>query len=310
MKQNKTKPRLHVVTMASNLSTPNLQYLRLSTEIAGANLRVLTGNIEEKFSYKHKIHAYYKYLSNSSDLQPDDIVLLIDAYDVIIYPSILSVIQRLDDNYKNKIIFCAEYGIYPEMIGPALYAYSEKDSRSLPRFLNSGCIISRVQDLRFMMNYANEFAEIIDDDQQILIRFALEYPDLIYIDRKQEFFFTGYRSIVRGSIIDISPLFEVSIQETGYPRQNQTGLIIASHFNNMMSYSNAYYQHISNYMNIIQSFYSNEDGLLLQEAMRCYHRGDKEAARKYLNHPIVRAHRMSRREGEDITKILESKLNS
>jgi hypothetical protein len=286
--------KLYVVTMASNTSSTNLQYLRLSAEIAGVDLQVLISDSSEgKFSYRHKIHAYHKYLS-SSLLMEDDIVVFIDAYDVLVYPSILNSIIRLDNHQSLKpIIFCAEYGIYPELIGPVLI-YPSTNDLSRPRFLNSGCILGRVKELRFMTSYAYRMADIVDDDQQILVRFVLEHPDLVHIDSQGDFFFTGYRSMVRGSKIIISPLLEVSVivLVDGHEEQ-QNSSIIASHFNNMKSYEYAYYQHVRSFMDVIQRYYSGEDGSLLLQAMRHYHLGDIKTARQLVNHPIVSRNRTS-----------------
>lgn len=72
--------------------------------------------------YTTKMEHYYDYLMNDKgkdkdeERSDDDIVLLIDAYDVLVFPHIHKIDQVI---YKSKtpILFCSEAGIYVEYAG-------------------------------------------------------------------------------------------------------------------------------------------------------------------------------------------------
>jgi hypothetical protein len=70
--------------------------------------------------YTSKITAYYNYLVRDEKKYPtrneNDIILLVDAYDVLFFPQIRHVDQVLLHS-KTPIIFCSESGIYPEFAG-------------------------------------------------------------------------------------------------------------------------------------------------------------------------------------------------
>lgn len=44
-----------------------------------------------------------------------------------------------------------------------------------------------------MYEYVSLYSQYMRDDQQIMIRFALTYPDMVSIDMKQDYFITGYK---------------------------------------------------------------------------------------------------------------------
>jgi hypothetical protein len=46
----------------------------------------------------------------------DDIVLLMDAYDVLVFPALANAAKVLADS-PSPLLFCAERGVYPEFAG-------------------------------------------------------------------------------------------------------------------------------------------------------------------------------------------------
>ncbi len=73
-------------------------------------------------SHADKMNAYYAYLfpsaetSTSGCLPDDDIVVFLDAYDVVLLPHIANV-DRVMAQSETPILYCAEAGIYPEYSG-------------------------------------------------------------------------------------------------------------------------------------------------------------------------------------------------
>jgi hypothetical protein len=52
--------------------------------------------------------------------EDDDIVLFMDAYDVLVFPALANAAKMLADS-PTPILFCAERGIYPEFQGTVKY---------------------------------------------------------------------------------------------------------------------------------------------------------------------------------------------
>jgi len=68
---------------------------------------------EVYLDYRDKIVSYYNAL-NDADWSDDDIVMLLDAYDVIMLPESLEFPWRLSHS-SHPIMFCGERGIYPDI---------------------------------------------------------------------------------------------------------------------------------------------------------------------------------------------------
>ena len=67
--------------------------------------------------FSDKIKYYYFYLSalyKTSTNPYNDIVVIMDAYDVLLLPSIRKV-REVMSRSATPILFCAENGIYPEV---------------------------------------------------------------------------------------------------------------------------------------------------------------------------------------------------
>lgn len=60
-------------------------------------------------------------------IHEDDIVVLIDAYDVLLFPAARRI-PRTIGVFSTPIVFCAENGIYPEFASPWFYARGSRDN--------------------------------------------------------------------------------------------------------------------------------------------------------------------------------------
>ena len=79
--------------------------------------------------YSSKTDAYWNYLQNSTGahtrpagdlaaepVPDDDLVLFVDAYDVLVFPAIANAAKIMAES-PSPLLFCAERGIYPEFTG-------------------------------------------------------------------------------------------------------------------------------------------------------------------------------------------------
>ena len=196
--------------MASDPSHPGLATLRLSAQLAGISLRVL-GLGEPYATYDDKLKKYYMYLGEAF-VGDDDIVVLFDSYDVILFPQIRKI-HTMFAAGPTPVIACGgrlllaytvllsvvrhltfssvENGIYPEPYSPWLYAqgltFSDRSQRFISdrgqaRFLNSGCLAGRAVDMRNMLNQVYVDMHFMKDDQQAIVRYLLSRPHILSVD--------------------------------------------------------------------------------------------------------------------------------
>jgi hypothetical protein len=198
-----TRYRTHFYTVASHNNT-ELQNLEFTARLAGVELKVL-GIGKEYTSWLQKLEWYVETLLDDSnnDIADDDIVVMMDAYDVLLSP----MIRRLGEHVSNSptpLVACAENGQYPEPEAPWFYprgtyhafppremgqAYgSDSDAESLrrmggaTRFLNSGCVAGRAQDIKDFLRTIYHEMTLVRDDQQVYVRHFLRNPHMISID--------------------------------------------------------------------------------------------------------------------------------
>jgi hypothetical protein len=98
-----------------------LLLFRMSAALSGIELTVL-GLGESYQFYDDKLKRYHGFLFASSTVpggrqsfavHDDDIVLLIDAYDVLLFPQVRRLHELLASS-PTPVLACAESGIYPE----------------------------------------------------------------------------------------------------------------------------------------------------------------------------------------------------
>ena len=96
-----------------------LENLQTTARLAGIELIVL-GLGEPYQHYDDKLKRYYSYLQNTQVVKDDDLIVLLDAYDVLLFPSIRSLHYRMA-TARTPVVACAESGIYPEPYTPWVY---------------------------------------------------------------------------------------------------------------------------------------------------------------------------------------------
>lgn len=171
--------KVHYATFASN-QTSGLELLLRTASIAGIPLKVL-GLGQPYNHFGDKIRSYHRYL-NSSYLQPNDIAVLMDAYDVMVFSSIRRIGDRMKKATAAPVLACSESGIYPEFMAGFAYQQGAATPSLKARYLNSGCLVGKVWALRDIFAFAADHSYTINDDQQLIVRYHLNVPGIIALD--------------------------------------------------------------------------------------------------------------------------------
>lgn len=218
----------HYITVASS-SNNELAYLQHTAEkVSGVRLKVLGLGLEYNH-YGNKIHWTYEHVvnrmkappSDAEHMHPDDVIVFMDAYDVLLFPSVRNLAGKLHAS-PTPIVFCSEHGLYPEYASGWLYnrptrhdstgfeeEFSDRRQRAKAeaekhrahyayhsldaKQLNSGCYLGRAEDVRDMLHLLHTQADFYRDDQQMIVRHAQSNPQLVSIDHRKDYFRTAYR---------------------------------------------------------------------------------------------------------------------
>jgi hypothetical protein len=191
--------------MDSESSSEELYFITISTKPNNV-LDVLVKNVESKgetieilgqkdISYeigqdvpggrrfKLKLDEVYNFI-NRPNLNPNDIVLFTDAYDVYYSGDKKTVLERFKKMNK-PVVFGAEKCCYPDGNKSTLYP---KTNCCFP-YLNSGLFIGRVESLKeCMKNFENESVQDNCNDQLWWTNKFLERQDLIELDYDNKLF--------------------------------------------------------------------------------------------------------------------------
>jgi len=189
---SKEKPRLHICTTASDWD-PGVDKLLRSCKENHLNVEIF--GLGEPFSFDRKLGHCQSFISNLPD---DDVVMYVDAYDILI---LASEDRILDEFFKMEasIVFSVEPTCYPfPQVGPY---YPKSPTRY--RYLNSGSYIGYVKDLKRV------FAEMMPipeetDDQGLFLIYHLYYPERFHLDHYCKLFLTLRQT--RESEIYIDPI--------------------------------------------------------------------------------------------------------
>lgn len=185
----KTPKKLHVCTVA-NYEDEGLDTLIKSGKAYGIDVNVI-GMGDPYPNHFTKISKMYRYLDR---LQPDDIVLFVDGFDVFFISSGDEIMTKF---LKKKVpcIFSAEKRWYPKNSGSDLkIPYPE--SRTAYRYLNAGSYIGYVSFLKLMLEEIidNKYSiplsryRRLNDDQYHFHRYFLQNQKFVHLDTETEMF--------------------------------------------------------------------------------------------------------------------------
>ena len=197
----------------------------------------------------------------------------------------------LIDINTSLLLFLSAAFMYPR-------GMQSEDTKTATTFLNSGCIIGRVGQVREMLRYAKRYALSIRDDQQIFVRYMLENPHIVGLDVQHKLFLTMHKESSTISNFNLEP-------DLSFTYRNQSiGLV---HFNNKKS--NGLYQlFVNQIMTFKSAFFDGEDGPLLLECIRHIAKEDFTAAKSLLSMKARERNRTSHNGYNIMGDYLASKL--
>lgn len=174
---NPETSKFHVVTCASH-PIPQLQQLLTSAHYNGIKVEVL-GLGQPYQGNARKLRGYLQYLQTAPE---KDIVMFVDAYDVLILADEKTILDRF---HQLKV---------PFLISTDKYCYPLKEladqfptTSSLFRYLNSGGFIGYAGYLKELFKDLPPFKDM-QSDQAILTRHFLTHRDSYHLDYQNDIF--------------------------------------------------------------------------------------------------------------------------
>lgn len=207
---------LHVLTVATN-NNPGMEYLLHSAEQSGLHVKILS-MLNKNFQkwgggFGIKMSSLQNYIQNVPD---DDIILFIDAYDVIIQAKDQQDIIDQYLKFNSPIVISAEQSCASRnCVGTG---GRTTDPNSPAKYVCSGAIIGRAGAIRYLLE-ENTFG-VKQDDQLYWGKLWQQYPNLCIIDSKSELFI---------SMIQVDEGFTAEEGNFTYHKYNTKPRII--HFN-------------------------------------------------------------------------------
>ena len=176
-------PKLHIVTY-ENTNHNHLKHLKRSAQFFGWPEITVIGAGETWEGFGTKIFAYTDYLKT---LPGDDIVVLIDARDVLINGTPAQFLERFTP--ARVLIVSAEFGCCSEG-DPVITAddrrWIESYTDNPNRYLNSGMVAGLVSS--FQRVYPFGMTKAGEDDQNAMTRYWKDNPEDIILDYDERLF--------------------------------------------------------------------------------------------------------------------------
>jgi len=187
---------LHVCTYA-NASRLGLNCLAASCEENGIDLKICgIGSVDDQGhplpfpDYMEKVRVTYDWLKNA-DIPDDDVVMFLDAYDVIVLSDKETILDRFMQ-FGKPVVIGAERGCFhlPHVV--ALYPPSPTSFR----FVNSGCYLGYVKNIRrilaWILNH-QELAGLHKFDQTSFTIYFLRNQQEVALDYFNYIVINGYQ---------------------------------------------------------------------------------------------------------------------
>lgn len=135
---------------------------------------------------------FQKMLGYLETLEPDDVVLFIDAYDVVLLQDPKVLEQRFKSSGKKMIV--AKDGNHPNFAVSYLIHYVFHPVKS--QYINTGTYIGyagyMLDLLTKVSQYKNNGFSEKENDQELMSRYCQEFPDALDIDTNGSLFATLY----------------------------------------------------------------------------------------------------------------------
>jgi hypothetical protein len=175
----KSEQRLYVFAVATHY-TPELQRLvRSFTDIGGVSIEIIgLGCKWQGFGNKP---LWLREKIRQMNLGESDLVLFVDAYDVICIQN-LALIKERFGRFGKRLVFGAERGCHPDSTLAALFPWSNTSMR----YTNSGGFIGYADEIVKMIDWADPKPH--EDDQLLACKYTLAAPDRVGLDYEAAIF--------------------------------------------------------------------------------------------------------------------------
>lgn len=225
--------RIYVLTYGTN-RTDGLEKLVMSSIISGLPLEVIglgkpwrnwgdliagigefLNSHNDNISSNNNNNNNKMETANRASWSDDDVVVIVDAYDVLLTPGMRRVVRNILLHSDVPIVVSSEEYCYPEELLSWAYPRDRRTGweveRSRGKFLNSGVIVGQVKYLRFVFQQLLlSEAYIYGNDQHQWARYLVETQGkmLVKIDTSMHLAFSTYKhGRLVGDILQVPPLF-------------------------------------------------------------------------------------------------------
>lgn len=181
-------PNIHYITVATK-PHPVLDEIRAKCHKNGEMITVLAQEENRPIGWASrgnfgvKLREVHQFITRNPALQPDDLILFTDAYDVVYCGQFAQIWERYQE-FEKPIVFGAEKYCNPD---PDLKSKYSTDPNAEFPYLNSGLFIGRVWALRKCMeNY--QYDDKHDDQRYWTNQFLSVNKPLIELDHNNRLF--------------------------------------------------------------------------------------------------------------------------
>ena len=177
------KQDLHVVTVVTDPRHPHVQWLKQSAAKHGIPVHVLVSSKPIGHAagghFGQKITLTRAFL-NSNAIPPDDLVMFVDGYDVVLNGSKREISRRFHAIARGRdvAVFAAELFCWPDRDLEDEYA-QRRPTNSAFKYLNSGTYMGRASTLKRILNENFEGLDDTADDQRVFTSVFLRTDDIV-----------------------------------------------------------------------------------------------------------------------------------
>ncbi len=175
--------RLFVFAVATHKTRELDRLVRSFTSVGNVSIEIIGLGCKWQGFGNKPLWLREKILQNK--LEPQDLVLFVDAYDVVCQSDLCNIVG-LFKSFNKQIVFGAERGCHPD---PSLADQFPPSPTSM-RFTNSGGFIGYAQEILRMVDQSG--IQPHEDDQNMACVYSIKNPERVGLDYRAEIFLNLY----------------------------------------------------------------------------------------------------------------------
>eukprot|EP00602_Paraphysomonas_sp_CaronLab_P003413 CAMPEP_0185022318 /NCGR_PEP_ID=MMETSP1103-20130426/5024_1 /TAXON_ID=36769 /ORGANISM="Paraphysomonas bandaiensis, Strain Caron Lab Isolate" /LENGTH=849 /DNA_ID=CAMNT_0027554327 /DNA_START=501 /DNA_END=3050 /DNA_ORIENTATION=- len=158
-----------------------------------SDIEVQIVGMGEKWSgFWQKFRGYWNAIDDS-DIIDDDVIVLIDAYDVLLFPQAKRIGEVLEVS-QTAIVSCVENGVHIDKASAWYYSRGGTTENIFnAKFINSGCIAGRAGQIKQFLLDALDRMSFDPDDQTATMSYSFRNPHVLSLDMEQNMFLCAYK---------------------------------------------------------------------------------------------------------------------